>query len=71
LVKLGSTVQHRIQLESSARRKLRRYRRRWKIERTISWLSSFRRLVVRYEYHDFVFQGFIHLACIVICLRRF
>jgi len=52
-------------------RKLRRYCRRWKIERTISWLSSFRRLVVRYEYHDFLFQGFIHLACIMICLRRF
>jgi transposase len=52
-------------------RKLRRYRRRWKIERTISWLSSFRRLVVRYEYYDFLFQGFIHLACIMICLRRF
>jgi hypothetical protein len=27
--------------------------------------------VVRYEYHDFLFQGFIHLACIMICLRRF
>ncbi|MCU0586219.1 MAG: transposase [Desulfobacterales bacterium] len=28
-------------------RKLRRYRRRWKIERTFSWLGNFRRLVVR------------------------
>jgi transposase len=25
-------------------RKLRRYRRRWKIERTIAWIGSFRRL---------------------------
>ncbi len=61
----------RIRKATQDGRKLRRYRRRWKIERTISWLSSFRRLVVRYEYHDFLFQGFIHLACIMICLRKF
>lgn len=30
-------------------RKLRRYKRRWIIERTNSWLQNFRRLVVRYE----------------------
>src|SRR5690606_35503633 len=52
-------------------RKLRRYRRRWKIERTIAWISSFRRLMVRHEHYSFIFQGFIHLACILICLRRF
>jgi transposase len=52
-------------------RKLRRYRRRWKIERTISWISSFRRLMIRHEYYSFIYQGFIHLACILICLRRF
>ena len=33
-------------------RKLRRYRRRWKIERTIAWISSFRRLIVRHEYYS-------------------
>jgi len=52
-------------------RKLRRYRRRWKIERTIAWLHNFRRLVVRYEYYSNVYQAFILLACITICLRRF
>lgn len=31
-------------------RELRRYRRRWKIERTISWIQDFRRLVVRYDH---------------------
>lgn len=30
-------------------RKLRRYKRRWKVERTFAWLGNFRRLVVRYE----------------------
>ena len=33
-------------------RKLRRYKRRWKIERLFAWLQNFRRLVVRYEYKD-------------------
>jgi transposase len=30
-------------------RRLRRYRRRWKIEQLFAWLQNFRRLVVRYE----------------------
>jgi transposase len=29
------------------RRRLRRYRRRWKIERLFAWLQNFRRVVVR------------------------
>jgi transposase len=50
-------------------RKLRRYRRRWKIERLFAWLSNFRRLVVRYEKRVENFLGFVHLGCIVILLR--
>lgn len=41
-------------------RRLRRYRRRWKVERLFSWLQNFRRLVVRYEYHSENFLGFAH-----------
>ena len=51
-------------------RKLRRYRRRWKIERTIGWIGNFRRLVVRYERKIKVFQAFVHLACLMITLRQ-
>lgn len=43
-------------------RPLRRYRRRWKIERLFAWRFNFRRRVVRYEYHAENFQGFLHLA---------
>jgi len=50
-------------------RPLRRYIRRWKIERLFAWLFNFRRLVVRYEYHAENFQGFVHLAAAVILLR--
>jgi transposase len=52
-------------------RALRRYRRRWKVERLFAWLFNFRRLVVRYEYHLDNFLGFVHLGCIVILLRNY
>jgi len=52
-------------------RKVRRYRRRYKVERTIAWLQYFRRLVTRYEYHAHLFQGFAQLACLFTVLQRF
>src|SRR3712207_4884284 len=51
-------------------RKLRRYKRRWKIERLFAWLSNSRRLVVRYEYKVENFLGMAQLGCIVILLRK-
>ena len=51
------------------RRRLKRYRRRWKIERLFAWLQNFRRLVVRYERHAENFLGMLHLASSVILLR--
>ncbi len=51
-------------------RPLRRYKRRWKIERLFAWLQNFRRLVVRYEYHLHNFLAMVKLGCIVILLRR-
>ena len=50
-------------------RALRRYKRRWKVERLFAWLGNFRLLVVRYEYHAANYRGFVHLGCIVILLR--
>lgn len=52
-------------------RSLRHYKHRWKIERTISWLGYQRRLLVRHEYHAHLFEGFLHLACMLLCLRWF
>lgn len=51
-------------------RKLRRYRHRWKIERTISWLGHCRRLLVRHEFHHHLFHGFAQLGCIKLLLKR-
>lgn len=52
-------------------RKLRRYKRRWKVERFFSWLYNFRRLPVRYEYYAENYLAFVQLACIIILLKYF
>ena len=51
-------------------RRLRRYRRRWKIERLFAWLHNFRRTVIRWEYYPENFLGMVQLACAVILLRH-
>lgn len=51
-------------------RALRRYRRRWKIERLIAWLGNFRRLVVRYERNLLIYRAFVHVACLLIIARQ-
>ena len=50
-------------------RALRRYRRRWKIERLFAWLHNFRRVVTRGEYYPENFLGMVQLACALILLR--
>jgi len=52
------------------RRKLRRCRRRWKIERTNAWLGFFRRLATRYDRILTIYRGFFHIACLIITLRH-
>ena len=50
-------------------RPLRRYKRRWAVERLFAWLQWFRRLVTRYELHVENFRGMAHLGCMRIMLR--
>jgi len=50
-------------------RRLRRYRRRWKIERLFTWLQNFHRLIVRYERYADNFLGMLYLGCSLILLR--
>jgi transposase len=51
-------------------RKLRRYQRRWKIERLFAWLNKYRRILTRWEHDDLRFTGFVHLAFSMILMRR-
>ena len=51
-------------------RPLRRYARRWTVERTIAWLQHFRRLCIRWEKSALLFQGFLHFACTLLLLKQ-
>ena len=37
--------------KSQDRRSLRKYKRRWKVERFFAWLQSWRHITVRYDYY--------------------
>ena len=45
-------------------------RRRWVIERTLSWLRRNRRLMAHYEAFAFIAEGFVKLAMICVMLKR-
>jgi transposase len=60
---------YRVQFTQDGR-PLRRYKRRWKVERLFAWLQNYRRLVTRYERRAANFAGFLHLACAIILLRH-
>jgi transposase len=44
-------------------------RHRWVVERTLAWLSRYRRLAVRYERRADIHEAFLHLGCSLICLN--
>jgi transposase len=61
---------NRVKPRTQDGRKLRRYKRRWKVERTFAWLGNVRRLVVRYERTLRMYRAFFHVACLLITLRQ-
>jgi transposase len=56
----------RRQIESSTRLG----RHRWKVERSLSWLSCFRRLQVRWDRDSGRWFAFVLVACAVVCFNR-
>ncbi len=50
-------------------RKLRRGKRRWKVERFFAHLQNFRRMVVRYEFKPANFLGFVLLTAIIMHVK--
>jgi putative transposase len=52
------------------RRPGRRKPRRWVVERTLSWLSKCRGILVRYDKKDANYLGLIQLACGLLWFRR-
>jgi transposase len=51
-------------------RPLRRYLRRWKVERLFAWLKNFRRISSRWERYAGNFLGRVQLGCVLILLRH-
>ena len=51
-------------------RALRRYKRRWKIERLFAWLNKFKKAITRWDWCCERYTAFVHLAFSMILLRR-
>ena len=62
---------NRQQVKTQDGRTLRRYKRRWVVERFFAWLQNYRRIVVRYEQHLENFIGFVQLATAVILMKKY
>ena len=45
-------------------------RHRWRVERSLSWLSCFRRLQVRWDRGSGRWFAFVLVACAVVCFNR-
>lgn len=62
---------NRVKPATQDARALRRYRRRWKIERLFAWLNKFKRVMTRWDRLIDHFNAFVHLACSMILMRRY
>jgi IS5 family transposase len=70
---LTPVIPHRANRKRPSRndgRRLRRYRHRWRIERTNAWLHCYRGLAVRWSYYTFMYVGLAYLSFIHIALQR-
>jgi transposase len=62
---------NRVKPRTQDGRRLRRYERRWLVERFFAWIQWQRRLLVRWEYYAENFLGFVQLATIAILIKQF
>jgi len=62
---------NRRKMKTQDGRRLRRYARRWIVERFFAWIQWKRRLLVRWEYYAENFLGFVQLASVLMLLKRF
>lgn len=50
-------------------RRLKRIKRRWKVERCISWFKFHRRIDVRWDVYSEHYLGFIRLCCCMVLIK--
>lgn len=70
LVVVARHRRSRRRARTSDPRRERRLKRRWKVERSNSWLHSYRRALTRYEKSSRRYEGFVSLACAFMALRK-
>jgi transposase len=51
-------------------RALRRYKRRWKIERVFAWLGKYRRLVVRWDHNVNIYRAFVLIGIVMMLVNQ-
>ena len=57
--------------EMQAKKRNPRYKaRRWVVERTLSWLNRYRKLLVRFEKKASTYEALLELACAFIAFRQ-
>ena len=44
-------------------------RHRWGVERTFAWINQMRRLIIRYERRDDIYEALHQLGCALICFN--
>jgi IS5 family transposase len=62
---------NRVRPSSNDGRRLRRYSRRWVVERTNAWLHYYRGIAVRWSHYVYMYAGLVNLALIHMALQRF
>lgn len=62
---------NRVRRHTQDGRRLRRYERRWLVERFFVWIQWHRRLLVRWEYYAENFLGFVQLASMLVLFKQF
>ena len=62
---------NRVKPKTQDGRELRRYKRRWIVERFFAWMKNKRRLVNRWELYPENFLGFVQISAFVLLLRQF
>ena len=61
----------RVKPKTQDGRVLRRYKRRWKVERLFAWMQNYRRVVTRYERHFENFLAFLKFAAFMILAKKY
>lgn len=60
---------HKPENKTQDGRSLRRYKRRWTVERTIGWLQNYGRMCICWGKSTAMFQGFVHHTCLLLLMK--